>query len=502
MGRLERKYLAHYIDATMGEGQTRSYVRLGKDLETYSEELNPQVNVQRDIKGNPNVVITGYQVQSDADTYYAEPTDPLFAPLTNIANNRLTDDKCKTTKIDVLFDSDGTQIYAFREVCYIVPNSVGGDTSGVQIPFTVYCGGDREYGTFNITSREFTPSEEPYNPQPSGGIIPLHASYNGTYSAPEGYAYNPVYVNVPPEATGLEAEIITRVISGVYSNSVISMIGEYAFWSCNDLIGASVDACLEISSYAFAYCGSLSSVYAPSCQHIRGGAFSSCSKLQYASFPQCVSVQASAFMACPSLSYASFPLCEYIGIYAFQSCKSMTSIYFPKVSSVNAYAFYTCSRITSVDMPSCVFVGSSTFNGCGSIEYVSMPLVKTIGQYGFAACINLQSIELPECTMVSSSAFQRCTGLSSVSLPKCGNIYGYAFLSCYNLINLYVASYSTAWTTSICALQNSTAFNSTPIGGYSESAGMYGSIYVPSSLLATYQSATNWALFSDRFVGV
>jgi hypothetical protein len=46
---------------------------------------------------------------------------------------------------------------------------------------------------------------------------------------------------------------------------------------------------------------------------------------------------------------------------------------------------------------------------------------------------------------------------------------------------------------------NSNAFSSTPIGGYGLGAG---SIYVPTSLLTSYQTATNWTYFSSRFVGI
>jgi hypothetical protein len=51
-------------------------------------------------------------------------------------------------------------------------------------------------------------------------------------------------------------------------------------------------------------------------------------------------------------------------------------------------------------------------------------------------------------------------------------------------------------------LYASNAFSSTPIGGYSTSAGTYGSIYVPTSLLTSYKNATNWTYFSSRFVGI
>jgi hypothetical protein len=32
--------------------------------------------------------------------------------------------------------------------------------------------------------------------------------------------------------------------------------------------------------------------------------------------------------------------------------------------------------------------------------------------------------------------------------------------------------------------------------------GYFGSIYVPTSLLASYKTANNWTYFSSRFVGV
>ena len=47
---VERKYMAHYIDASFGGTQT-NYVRLGKDLEEYTENLNPQVEAKRNILG-------------------------------------------------------------------------------------------------------------------------------------------------------------------------------------------------------------------------------------------------------------------------------------------------------------------------------------------------------------------------------------------------------------------------------------------------------------------
>lgn len=156
MGKIERKYLAHFIDATFG-GATPNYVRLGKDLEEYNEELNPDVEVQKNILGEQNVQHNGYEVQSEVEPFYAYEDDPLFAKLAEIANTRAQGDAIMTTKIDVLVDAEGTVTWAYREECAVIPNSFGGDTSGVQIPFTIYNAGNRVAGTFDMSTKAFTP---------------------------------------------------------------------------------------------------------------------------------------------------------------------------------------------------------------------------------------------------------------------------------------------------------------------------------------------------------
>ena len=56
--------------------------------------------------------------------------------------------------------------------------------------------------------------------------------------------------------------------------------------------------------------------------------------------------------------------------------------------------------------------------------------------------------------------------------------------------------------TAVCAL-SSYVFAYTPISGSTTSTGgVYGSIYVPTSLLTTYKNATNWVTLSARIVGI
>ena len=161
---IERKYLAHYLDASFN-GTSATYVRIGKDLEEYNEELNPDVEVQKNILGEQTVKHSGYEVQADADPFYYEDyDDALSNKLMEIANTRATGDKCKTTMVDVLLkpgETDAaapTVVWAYREDVYVIPNSVGGDTSGVQIPFTIYKAGNRVRGTWDVSKKSFTAS--------------------------------------------------------------------------------------------------------------------------------------------------------------------------------------------------------------------------------------------------------------------------------------------------------------------------------------------------------
>ena len=155
--KLERKYLAHFIDASFG-GNTLNYVRLGKDLEEFNEALNPEVETGKNILGESTCNHKGYQVQAEVSPYYVYSDDPLCTQLFTIFNERKTGEGCMTTIVDVLLTASGTQTWAYREDVMVVPTSVGGDTSGVQIPFTIYHCGNRVAGTFDMSAKTFTAS--------------------------------------------------------------------------------------------------------------------------------------------------------------------------------------------------------------------------------------------------------------------------------------------------------------------------------------------------------
>lgn len=160
----ERKYLAHYVDAAFDLTYADcNYVRLGEDLEEFAENLNPDVETRKNILGEQSVNHSGYEVSSESDPYYYRYDDALSEKVMDLAMTRATGDKCKTSVVDVLLKPGVTEdaapvvVWAYREDAYIVPVSVGGDTTGVQTPFTVYRSGNRVKGTFDISTKAFTP---------------------------------------------------------------------------------------------------------------------------------------------------------------------------------------------------------------------------------------------------------------------------------------------------------------------------------------------------------
>ena len=83
--------------------------------------------------------------------------------------------------------------------------------------------------------------------------------------------------------------------------------------------------------------------------------------------------------------------------------------------------------------------------------------------------------------------FIKCSELTIVDLPNVTSIGDFSFYQCAKLTSVILRS------TTICRLSNTNAFTYSPI--YSGS----GYIYVPSSLVDTYKSASNWSAFASQF---
>jgi hypothetical protein len=157
MAKIERKYLAHFINAASGENEAK-YERLGNDLEEFSPEMAAQVETKKNILGETSILISGYEKTAAVEPYYADAGSDLFARLQAIIDDQLTLDDLKTDVVEVkLWDAkEGSAYPAVKETAFIEVTSYGGDTTGYQIPFTIHYTGEKVKGTFDITTKTFT----------------------------------------------------------------------------------------------------------------------------------------------------------------------------------------------------------------------------------------------------------------------------------------------------------------------------------------------------------
>lgn len=151
--RLTRGAHLFYIDTSFGTGTTSWYL-VGKDIEEMSVDLGADTETVKNILDETSVRHNGYEPTIDADPFYADPDDALYPKLKDIAMNRKKGGDCKTKYLEVIVeDTEDTSHSAWQEDCYIVPQSVGGDTSGFQIPFQVLPAGNRQAGTATLSNK-------------------------------------------------------------------------------------------------------------------------------------------------------------------------------------------------------------------------------------------------------------------------------------------------------------------------------------------------------------
>lgn len=161
MAKIERKYLAHFINAA-ASGAEAAYVRLGKDLEEYSPEMSAQVDTKKNILGETSILISSYEKTGTVEPYYAEKGDALFDRLQTIIDEQQVLDDLKTDVVEVKLwegEENATSFPAYKEDAYIEVTSYGGDTTGYQIPFNLHYTGNKVKGTFDVSTKTFTADE-------------------------------------------------------------------------------------------------------------------------------------------------------------------------------------------------------------------------------------------------------------------------------------------------------------------------------------------------------
>lgn len=154
MAKLNREALAHYLDYSFGlEAENATWEIIGDDIEEMSNELNPDMETLKNILGQTKTKDNGYEPTMDADPFYADPDKKLYPKIRDIALDRKKGDECKTLMLEVIVeDTEATNHLAYVQEVIVKPQSYGGDTAGLNIPFQVSEDGARTKGYVTATS--------------------------------------------------------------------------------------------------------------------------------------------------------------------------------------------------------------------------------------------------------------------------------------------------------------------------------------------------------------
>ena len=135
-----------------------------------------------------------------------------------------------------------------------------------------------------------------------------------------------------------------------------------------------------------------------------------------------------------------------------------------QVTTIGNYAFYGCSKLQSVSCPNATSVKGNGLMNCSSLTSVNLPMVTQLANYAFQGCSSLEKLDLPALTSMQGAVFSGNTSLVALILRSSKR----------------------------CNLGNKNVFTNTPI------ANGTGYIYVPSTLVDTYKTATNWSTYADQ----
>ena len=139
-----------------------------------------------------------------------------------------------------------------------------------------------------------------------------------------------------------------------------------------------------------------------------------------------------------------------------------------------------------------------TGGGSGSDELVNSLIDRTIsgtyvnntvtiiGRYGLAGCTKLTSVVLPAVRITDGNSINGCSELIKADFSNLQNIRYSTFYSNKKLVTLIIR------TQDVAKLDNMSAFKDTPI------ASGTGYVYVPSALVNSYKTATNWSTYANQ----
>lgn len=156
-------------------------------------------------------------------------------------------------------------------------------------------------------------------------------------------------------------------------------------------------------------------------------------------------------------------------------------------------AFYKCSSLTDIKMTACTRISLTAMYGTSirSVDDTNFPALQYVGQRAFRECKQLKYFRKPTTAMsVGGVAFEGCSELEYFDVLSGTWVEGNQALLFYNCAKLKAV-----------IIRRTDAVNAYPwVNGFNGSgiASGIGFIYVPRSLVASYQAHSDWSKYSSQ----
>lgn len=149
------------------------------------------------------------------------------------------------------------------------------------------------------------------------------------------------------------------------------------------------------------------------------------------------------------------------------------------------HKFAEQTKLISADFPNLTRTHDYVFKGCTSLVNVNLPKATYVGSYGFENCKSLEHISFPSATIVYSNAFLNASKLKMVDFGITVNFArSDSFNGCSSFDTIVLRGNEVSALSNISLFANAGAFAVNAAGG---------TVYVPSALIESYKTATNWS---------
>ena len=171
--------------------------------------------------------------------------------------------------------------------------------------------------------------------------------------------------------------------------------------------------------------------------------------------------------------------------------KNITLKFTNEFKAIKNNVFAQCTGLKEIkNYDNVTEIGVDAFNNCMNLLLNKLPSSLTsLGASAFYNCSKITINSTPQgLKIIPSQAFQNCKAITEMTFEgDITYIYGYAFSGATKLTKLSFPN-----NTSVPRLININAFQNCPLE----------TIEVPSSLVDSWKSATNWSNYADIIVGI